>query len=260
MAEVELPESGYGLSWILAEGRGLVTKTLAPSFVFVDYETFVNTNVAQRLDKRGIAAYVSVNAPVGLLSSLYGWEQALETIARGDKDPACRRAVDYVLHSISQAFEAGASAIVLCDDLCGVHSPLVDPRLVVEHFLPLYERFAQETAELHIPLIFHADGDTRTYYEILADDGFAGIHIAHPSFQVTSELFDAARAAGLRPLGGLVSERATDTETEQLAQFAAGLTADGPALICDDGAGSTAQQLGTLVAALARTRELVDGR
>jgi len=256
MTNAQLPSSGFGLSWVLAEGRDLITKSLAPSFVFVDYETFVNTNVNHRLDKRGIAAYVSINAPVGLLTSLYGWDEALATVARGDSYPGCRRAVDYVLSSIGQAYEAGASAIVLCDDLCGTHVPTVDPRMVVEHFLPFYERFAAATSELGIPLIFHSDGDIRTYYEILAADGFDGVHVAHPNFEQTGEMFEAARAAGLRPLGGLVSSRAADTDVHGLATFAAGLLAGGPALICDDGAATTPQQLESMVAALAEAREL----
>lgn len=257
MANVELPTSGFGLSWVLAEGRGLITKSLAPSFVFVDYETFINTNIEQRLDKRGIDAYVSISAPIGLLTSLYGWDKALDMVAHGDNDPACRRAIDYGIHSIEQAIEAGASAVVLCDDLCGVHVPLVDPRMVVDHFLPLYERFAAKARELDTPLIFHSDGDIRTYYEILSSDGFSGVHVAHPDFKQTEELFSTARACGLRPLGGLVSARCADAETEHLAQFAAHLLVGGPALICDDGAAATTQQLGSLVAALARTRELI---
>lgn len=257
MANVELPTSGFGLSWVLAEGRGLVTKSLAPSFVFVDYETFINTNVEQRLDKRSIDAYVSISAPIGLLTSLYGWDSALEMIARGDADPACQRAIGYGIRAVEQAVEAGASAIVLCDDLCGVHVPLVDPRMVVDHFLPFYERFAEKAHELDVPLIFHSDGDIRTYYEILATDGFSGVHIAHPDLHQTGELFSAARDCGLRPLGGLVSARCADTDVEQLAHFAAHLLEEGPALICDDGAAVTTQQLNALVAALARTRELI---
>ena len=234
MPDTDLPSSGHGLSWVLADGRDLITKTLAPSFVFVDLETYVNTNVCQRLRKRSIAAYVSVSAPTMLLASLYGHTRAIEMLCSEKEDVAVKRAVDYVCQAFESASAAGADALIICDDLCGVASPIVDPLKVMECIIPGYAAFTAKAAELELPLVFHSMGDIRDYYAALASEGFAGVHVSHPVPETVSEMFTAAREAGLVPLGGLIGTRVEDG-AESLAGYARGLEESGPALICDDG-------------------------
>ncbi|NTU89850.1 MAG: hypothetical protein HGA54_08145 [Actinobacteria bacterium] len=258
MDNAELPTSAFGLSWVIAEGRDLITKSLAPSFVFVDYETFANTNVRHRLAKRKIDAYVSLCAPLGLLASMYGWDQAQRISAHLDGVEAYERTCSYISKSMEMALELGADALVICDDLCGSKGPLLGPLFVIEHLIPLYERFAQEARAIGLPIIFHSDGDIREYYPALASAGYTGVHIAHPDFEQTEQLFDAAREVNLVPLGGLVSAQAKAETAETLADFAIALASKGPTLICDDGAVKSLEEFEIIIDALARCRSALD--
>lgn len=249
MTRSALPTSGFGFSWVLPFGKDLLTKSVAPSFLFVDNATFSNTNIRHRLAKRMIDAYVSINAPFWLLASVYGWDEAASELSSDDDTDVVEHACNYVVQAMESACDNGADAIVLCDDLCGSKGPLLDPLFVVEHLLPLYTRFGDKAEELGVPLIFHSDGDIREYYPHLANDGFAGIHVAHPNFEQTTELFDSVREQGMVPLGGLVSSHATEG-SDKLGSFASGLLASGPALICDDGAVNTREQFEPIVEAM----------
>lgn len=254
-----LPTSGFGFSWVLPYGKDLLTKSVAPSFLFIDYSTFSNTNIRHRLTKRMIDAYVSISAPFWLLASVYGWDEARLKMTSPESTEALEHACAYINQCMEDARDAGADAIVLCDDLCGSKGPVPDPLFVVESILPLYDGFARKADELGIPLIFHSDGDIREYYPHLANDGFMGVHVAHPAYDQTAELFDAVRAQGMIPLGGLITARAEDDGPGKLAHFAAELASAGSALICDDGAVDSAEQLEPMVAAMQRARELASG-
>jgi hypothetical protein len=254
MTKKTLPASAFGLSWVLPEAGDLITKSLAPSFVFVDYETFINTNVRHRLAKRSIDAYVSMSAPYTLLASLYGWEEAAQIVMGTKEKKALDRATDYISHSITTAADAGADALVFCDDLCGTSSPLPDPLFVMENLIPLYACFVQEADAVGLPLVFHSDGDIHEYYAGIAQAGFAGVHIAHPSFEQTRALFESAREQDLIPLGGLIAAHATNQEVDKLSDFAIDLAHSGPVLICDDGEVSTKEQFEHVITVLANVR------
>lgn len=256
MADGALPTSGFGFSWILDSGKDLVTKSLSPDFVFVDYETFVNTNVRHRLAKRSIAAYVSLCAPTGLLASLYGWQKAIDVMS-DESDPAtCRRALDYIFSSVDRAEEEGADAIILCDDLCGEKAPIMDPRFVIEHVLPDYQRIADHVAERGLPIIYHSTGDIREYYSALASDGYSAVHIVHPGYEQTEELFEAARRAGLLPMGGIIASRTGKDDPSEIARFAAARCAEGGALICDDGSRDSIEDIEEIIGILQTAREM----
>ncbi|MGN0034576.1 MAG: hypothetical protein ACI364_02450 [Coriobacteriales bacterium] len=253
MAASELPSQGFGFSWVLPFGKDLLTKSVAPSFVFVDYATFSNTNVSHRLAKRMIDAYVSVNAPLWLLASVYGWDDARDRLA--SDDDARGQACAYVERALEDAAAGGADALVLCDDLVGANGPVPDPLFIVEHVLPLYERFAAKAHELSLPIIYHAEGDIREYYPYLAQEGFDAVHVAHPGYEQTEELVTAVRDAGMTPLGGLIGARVAKDGAGKLADFARRLVEDGPLLVCDDGAVSDADELSVVIEALAMVRD-----
>ncbi len=260
MALASLPERGFGFSWALPHGSELITKTVAPTFMFVDYETFVNTNIRHRLNKRMVDAYVSIDAPLWLLASVYGWDSVQDIFRNaGEAAGALDRACDHVIRCMEGARDAGADAIILCDDLCGAHGPVLDPRFVVEYLMPLYLRFAKVADSLGTQLIFHSDGDIREYYPRLAADGFAGVHVAHPAYEQTAELFAAAWEHGLLPLGGLVTARVESDGPAELAAFAARLAKEGPALICDDGAVSSREEFESILEAMQLCRASVEG-
>lgn len=259
MTTATIPQTAFGLSWALPYGKELLTKSLAPSFVFVDFETFANTNVAHRLSKRGISAYVSINAPLQLLTSLYGWDEAVSIASGTGQTRALDQAVEYVERSMRAAAEAGASAVVLCDDLCGTSNPQPSPLFVVGSLVPLYQRFGRIARSAGIPLIFHSEGDIHEYYSAFAESGYAGVHIAHPTFEQTAELFAAAREHGLTPIGGIVCSQLLKGKTDEAVEFAANLCAGGPALICDDGRATSEDEMRQVIDAMAAVRTRVEG-
>ena len=250
MPDTGLPVTGRGLTWVLSDGRDLVTKTLAPSFVFVDLETYVNTNACHRLQKRHISPYVSVNAPLLLLESVYGADAANELLCGDAGSAMVERTRDYVCEAFESACSAVASALVLCDDLLKLEQSNGGRDFVIEHIFPMYKVFADKAAELGLPLIYHASGDIRDYLQALAAVGFAGVHVSHPDPSLVIALFGSARAAGLRPLGGLVGSKVPEGP-EALARIASELEAAGPALICDDGTIKDIEGLRTITSALA---------
>ncbi len=249
-----LPTSGFGLSWVLPEAKDLVTKSLAPSFVFVDYETFANTNVGYRLAKRGIDAYVSLTAPYMLLASIYGWNESLRVMSGNGNPKALARAVEYLSSSIEASAQAGADAIVICDDICGHEAPLVDPILVTEAFMPLYEQFVAMAQAVGLPAIHHSKGDIHEYYTGLAQCGFEGVHIAHPALAQTKALFESAREQQLTPFGGLVSAYASADSAQELYDFAIELAQTSPAMICDDGAVGSKDEFENIIDVLTKVK------
>lgn len=249
MTDTGLPVTGRGLTWVLSDGRDLITKTLAPSFVFVDLETYVNTNACHRLQKRHISPYVSVNAPSLLLASVYG-DKAFETLCQDDNDAVVTRAQEYVCEAFESACAAGAEALILCDDLRVAEKLPEGHAIVNRRIMPMYQVFADKAKELGLPLIFHSPGDIRDYLQTLAIEGFSGVHVSHPDPSLVTALFGSARAAGLRPLGGLVGSKVPEGP-EELARLANELEAAGPALICDDGTVKDIDGLRTITAALA---------
>lgn len=254
---VDMPTNGTGLSWVSNEGRALVTKSVAPSFLFCDFETYLNTNISHRLEKRSIETFVSVNAPLMLLTSLYGWDNARAMMESPTDTVSRERAMAYALGAIDKSAELGASAVIICDDICGIHVPLVDPPFVVEHALPLYDRLAAHAAEVGIAIIFHAEGDIRNYYGSLANSGYWGVHIAHPARNQTREMFNAARAAGLVPLGGIIAHEASRSSAKELAEFACSLAGEGEVLICDDGNAATLDDWRVVIDAMLLVREMM---
>jgi hypothetical protein len=258
MAASELPTNGFGFSWVLPFGKDLLTKSVAPAFLFVDYGSFLNTNISHRLNKRMIDAFVSINAPYWLLASLYGWDEALsklESNEGGARDQAC----DFVERAMDDAARGGAEAIVLCDDLCGAVGPVPDPLFVVEHVLPLYAGFVEKARSLSMPIIFHADGDIREYYPYLAHAGFDAVHVAHPSYDQTRELCAAVREAGMLPFGGFVGARVERDGIDELVAFVRRLLSEGPLVVCDDGALKTKEQLAKVIEAMRLCRDAPSG-
>ncbi len=253
----QLSTVGFGLTWVIPEGTDLISKSLAPSFLFVDCDRFLGSNVRQRFDKRHIAAFVSITGPLGILADKYG-DRGIQHAAESREGLSYIAAVaDRVSTTIRSVAQGGADAIVLCDDLSGDSCPLADPLFVTERLMPLYRRFAGEAGQLDVPIAFRSMGDIREYYPALSEAGYAAVHIAHPHREQVEALFAAARANGLTPMGGIPGTGILDYGVASTTDFALGLLDDGPALICDDGQLQGTEQIARATQVLARVRAAI---
>lgn len=250
----QLPAVGFGLTWVLPEGTDLISKSLAPSFLFVDCDRFMGSNVRQRFDKRHIAAFVSIPGPLSILAKKYGFLAIQHKVGTPELFSLIAAAADQVSAVIRSVVQEGADAIVLCDDLCGDACPLPDPLFISERLIPFYRRFAQEASRLDVPIVFRSTGDIREYYPALAESGYAAVHIAHPQREQVEALFAAARTDGLTPMGGIPGVGMLDYGVAATADFTLGLLDGGPALICDDGSLQGAEQIACATQVLARVR------
>lgn len=239
---MQLPLSAQGFSWVPQDSWELMVKSLKPKFVFVESDNFISTNINHRLNKRGISAYVSVSAPLGIVTRKYGWVDALKMTERRKDYQVFEEAAHLVKKTIDQAVLAGADAIVICDDLCGANSPLVHPLFVIGELVPLYTQIADKIKAAGIPAIFHSDGDIREYYPALYDAGFDAVHVAHPSYETTLLMAQAALDRGLSVLGGIVTahllERPLEEQVQQAKAFMQLEKTHGSKhsiLLCDDG-------------------------
>lgn len=233
---MQLPSTGRGFSWVPQDSWELIVKSLKPTFVFVDCDEFVSSNVNHRLNKRGIDAYVAVTAPLGVVARRYGWAEAFKMTELPDRRGAFNDALPLVLDAVDQALLAGADAIVVCDDLCGTKGPLINPLFVMGDLMDLYARIAEKVVASGVPAIFHSDGDIREYYPALAAAGFAGVHVSHPYAETVELMMRAAHEQNLAALGGIVTAHMLSRPVEELVQQAKALQElVGTVLICDDG-------------------------
>lgn len=248
-----LMQEGFGLTWVLPEGSELIKKSLAPSFLFVDADRFCQSNANHRLRKRGIAAFVSVEAPLSVLAHKEGW---LDAVPHAKDDPQCLAPyAERSLEAVRRACESGADAIVVHDRLF-VPGALVDPLMATDTLMPLYAQMARAAADAEVPAIFSAAGDLRDYYHALAAAGFGGVHVAHPKPDCVEELFGLVRDEGLVPLGGIVTEGLLERSVGDSARVACALAQQGPALICDDGMLEGFEQVTCAVSVLSEARRL----
>ena len=243
---------GFGLSWVLDRAPDVVVRSLAPDFVFCDADTYLSTNVADRLFKRDVEAYVSVDGPFSLLAHDIGWPAAISASMRDDAGEKIASYMPRVLETVQRVIDRGADAVVLAEDISG-DEPILTEEFVLEQLLPHYAKVGEVTREADVPLIHHSDGDVRWIYAALESAGFDGVHISHPVRSTVGELFALADDYGLIPLGGIVS-RLIDEDPRDDAAFVRKLVESGPALICDDGGAQKQEEFARIAEILRLSR------
>lgn len=252
-----LMQQGFGFSWVLPEGAELIKKSLAPSCLFIDSEQFAQTNAKHRFEKRGIAAFVSVAAPLSVLAHERGWAVAVEA-AKSDPAVLGGQRAERVAQAVANACDQGADAIVICDELF-MPGAQIDPFFALEHLMPCYQELVQVATTAGIPAVFHTQGDARGLYPALAGVGFAGVHVAHPQPDRVRELFSAARESKLVPVGGIVGEGIMERPLDEAVALAVELAQGGPAIICDDGTLEGEDQMARAAQVLTEARRRCHG-
>ena len=231
--------SQYGLTWLPQEALALISKSLAPDFLFISSDDFISSNAKHRFEKRTIDSYVSVHAPLDLYSRIY--DKPVQSALPEAEE--LQKLLPQIVESIQRAAEHGADAIVVLDNISSVDGPIVSPMQVVETLMPMYEQIVSHIKELGLPAIFSSQGDIHEYYSGLKSAGFDGVHIAHQSEDELISMLDHAHKFELNAYGGIPSEILSD---EDLATYIARLkeiASEYPELsICDTGCLETYKQ------------------
>ena len=116
--------------------------------------------------------------------------------------------LDEALHdalvAVRAAFEAGADAVLIGDDLAGPAGPLLSPDFALDALMPCYQRLALEVAAGGLPAIFHSDGDIRDAAAGARARGLLGGASSRASARTRSPRRRSRRAAsGSSVLGGI---------------------------------------------------------
>ncbi len=240
-----------------AEALAAAAASLRVDLAFVDAGRKFAREAVVTLHDADIAAIWSVDGVFGRVATDVGWSEALRMTAAEPGALAAR--LDGALHealvAVRGAFDAGADAVLVADDLAGPVGPLLSPDFALDALIPCYHRLALESASGGLPAIFHSDGEIRALMPALARAGFSATHIAGLNADGFGAAAATARRAGLVALGGVrtgaLPEGARDAG-ERAAKVAALL---GGVIVCDDGGLLTFPQLTALGAALDAARD-----
>ena len=91
--------------------------------------------------------------------------------------------------------------------------------------VPCYRQLA---AQADVPAIFHSDGDVRALYASLSQAGFSAVHVAVPGEGAIERAVQAARDAGLVPVGGIEASALLASGASKAGMRAGALAAVAP--------------------------------
>ncbi|MBA4370214.1 MAG: hypothetical protein C0418_01370 [Coriobacteriaceae bacterium] len=241
---------------------GAVCASLSLDFAFVAAGSDDAADAAESVRAAGAAVMWSVAGPLGRLLEERGWTEGLRSVA-GEPEalvPLLDDGVLAALEGLERGTAAGASVLVIAEDLAGTTGPLVPPDYAFEELFPRLARIVEAAREADLPCVLHSDGDVRAFLPAAKRSGFSAVHVGGGlGWQAFEQLFRAARTAGLAVVGSLLT---TDISRGAPGAVAAGsragvLASAGGLLLADDGGLATPEELDVFVSALAAARAAV---
>ncbi|MCL2503309.1 MAG: hypothetical protein FWE94_01655 [Coriobacteriia bacterium] len=240
------------------ETLALVAQAFDVDLAFVPASEPWGTDAVKALKSAGIAAGWIVEGVVSRVALERGW---FPTIAESARSPqnlavALRDAMRSCLFDVRRGHLAEADVLLCGDDLAGSAGWLLAPDFVLETLMPCYCAIAKVWGKGR-PAVFHSDGDIRVVYSALAAAGFSAVHIAGGQRVSLRKAFTAACSAGLVPMGGVEIRNLAVSDVQQAgyqAESLADLTDFESAVIADDGAITTAEELALFGSAIESVR------
>jgi len=248
------------IKWNAASPFPLVAaaRDLDLDFAFVRAEDSQAEAVATALDDAGTATMWVIDGPFGRVGAARGWAAALADVVRARSELAAElnAVTEGLLRDVERGGDAGASAIVVADDMSLASGFLMGPDDALELMVPPLGRIARKAASVGLPAVLHSDGDIRAFLPAIAREGFSGVHVGGMGWDSFVALFEAARAEGLAVIGGLEGTelRADHARAVGAGTRAAVLADSGGLLVADDGGVTRAEEVAALVTALRSTR------
>lgn len=241
----------------VAETLASVAVALHLDLVFVPATEPWAEEAVSVLHRADVAVAWAVSGVLGRVAERYGWA---ETLRRSASEPGAlafslSEALHDALTDVRRGQLLGADSFVIADDLAGESGWLLAPDFALEALVPCYAQLASVS---DVPCVFHSDGDVRVVYPALSKAGFSAIHVAVSGQATIARCFDAARGAGLVPMGGIEAKNLLTTGAAATGSFAGGLVAGTGAFVCDDGGMVHAEELAAYSTALEAARRTAD--
>lgn len=247
--------TGQGPEADAAETLAAVAVALELDMVFVPAAEPWAVDAVRLLRHADVAAVWAVSGVLTRVADRQGWT---EVISRTASEPGALAftlsdALHDALDDVRRGRFVSVDAVCVADDLASDSGWLLSPDFALEALVPCYRQLAAET---DAPVVFHSDGDIRLIYPALRTGGYCAVHVAARGTESTTRSFTAARAAGLTPMGGIEARRVMTVGATDTGRFAGDLAAHGPAVLCDDGGLSTAEELAAYTTALDAARRV----
>ncbi|TLM74027.1 MAG: hypothetical protein FDZ70_07370, partial [Actinobacteria bacterium] len=190
-------------------------RDLRLDFAFVPAAYPDADEAAAAVIEAGAAVAWAVEGPLGITLAERGWTAS---IALAATDPAAL-ADDLEVRTLAASEEvdrglaAGATVLVIADDLASSEGPLVPPDFAFDEVFPRMARLVEVALDEDVPAVLHTDGDARAFLHAAHAAGFAGIHAGGGlRWEAFARLHAAARADGLAVVGGLPTLELADGE------------------------------------------------
>jgi len=263
-------ECAYALTWVsedalrfltwqerdadTAETLAAVAKAMQLDAVVVPATAPWAPDAVERLTSSNVAALWAVDGVLMRAARTIGWMEAIALTASepGALAVTFAEGLHDALDEARAGVVAGASALLVADELAGESGWLVSPDFALEALVPCYRQLA---AVGDWPVAFHSDGDVRVLYAALHHSGFSAVHVAAGGAAATASAFESARAHQLVPMVGIEARALFAQGARSAGASAAHLALGGPALICDDGGMTSAEELAAYSSALDAARK-----
>ncbi len=126
--------------------------------------------------------FVILDGVFGWGMKLLGFEQFLTSSLRRSTDliELLEQVEQLNIDLAKRAVEAGATGVLIADDIAYRRGTMVDPGLLRELFFPSLGRQLDAIASTRTPVFFHSDGNLNAVVDDLVGIGFQGLHCLDP--------------------------------------------------------------------------------
>lgn len=240
-----------------AEHLAMLCRTERFDFAFVEQRLPWSRAAVGSMAAAGVASAWVVDGVLWPALAANGLPAGLRAVGRAVEEiaPLLDRALERSLAAAAEGIEAGATALVVADDMAGSAGPLVDPVFIGAQVFPRLARIVESARAAGVPAILHCDGDARSLLSYAAGAGFAAIHGDAGGARGLASGFGAAREAGLTFIGGVpTAEISGAADGDSSCWRGLALARGGGLLLADDGGITSAVELESLLTILRALR------
>ncbi|MCG0278481.1 MAG: hypothetical protein L5656_08130 [Thermanaeromonas sp.] len=145
-----------------------------------------------------------------------------------------------------KAVEAGAHGVILADDIAYARGLYMNPKLVRDIFLPLWEQQVAKLREDEIPVFFHSDGNIQELLPYLVEAGFTGVHSLEPGSGMDISKIKKDYGSKLCLMGNFDLDfliRASESEIEEAVRELMAVASPGGGFIFSTSSGCLGEEL-----------------
>jgi len=151
---------------------------------------------------------------------VFGIQKFLVSLMRGDAETTSFiRAIEvFNIELMRQAFDRGAMAVLLADDIAYQRGLMADPVLLKRYILPSIACLVEAAMPLGLPVFFHSDGNLTEILPGLAGSGIAGLHSLEAASGMDLGMVKKAYGGRLCLWGGFNAACLTSPYSREIAE------------------------------------------